>query len=169
MKKLAIFIASLVILLVTVSAFVDKRNEAVLGEKAPNLVLNNDNGDAVSLESLKGKWVILSFWSSADADSRLSQNQVASYLRQFQSERNSAIDVEVVSVNFDRSQKLMDEIIRRDGLNDSLQFFIGDADWEVAVRRAYSMREGLRTFVINPIGELVAADPEINDLRSIIG
>jgi len=166
MKKLAIFIASFVILLVTASAFVDKRVEAVLGEKAPALFMENEDGSVLSLESLEGRWVVLSFWSSADAQSRMAQNQIAAYVRQLD---EPAMAPEVVSVNFDRSEDLMREIIRRDNLNENLQFHIDDAGSERALRKAYSMKEGLRTFLINPSGKLVAADPTAEDLRNIIG
>ncbi len=62
MKKLLALIASFAIMLVTASAFVDKRQEASLGEESPMLVVNS--GDSlVSLDSFQGCWVILSFLS----------------------------------------------------------------------------------------------------------
>ena len=78
MKKLSILIAGLAIMLLSVSAFSDKRREAALGNQVPSLVLG-ESDSIVSLESLKGKWVILSFWSAADAFSRMSQNEVSRF------------------------------------------------------------------------------------------
>lgn len=167
MKKLFALIAGFVMLLLSTSAFVDKRQEAVLGEKAPVLVVNRGDS-AVSLESLEGNWVILSFWSAADAQSRFSQNEVAAYARSI-ADPVKAGGLEIVSVNFDRSEKLMKEIVKLDDLDENSQFHIEDADEANALRKAYRMNEGLRTFVINPAGELVAADPTLADLHAIIG
>ncbi len=167
MKKLFALIAGFVMLLLMTSAFVDKRQEAVLGEKAPALVINSCDGE-MSLKSLEGNWVILSFWSAADAQSRMMQNDVAAYVRGI-SDPGKAHNLEIVSVNFDRSENLMKEIVRLDNLDENSQFHIEDADEAYALRQAYRMNEGLRTFVINPKGELVAADPTISDLQAIIG
>ena len=171
MKKLAISIASFVILLVATSAFVDKRGEAVLGEKAPSLILKNSADSAMSLESLEGNWVVLSFWSSADAPSRMVCNRIASYISHLEPGKTGVVP-QVVSVNVDRSERLMNEIIRIDGLDvfdENLQFHIEDAGVQRALRQAYSMNEGLRTFIIDPKGKLVAADPTVEDLRRIFG
>lgn len=167
MKKLFALIAGFAILVLSTSAFVDKRQEAVLGEKAPALVVNRADS-AISLESLKGNWVILSFWSAADAQSRMMQNDVAAYARTIV-DPVKADGLEIVSVNFDRSARLMEEIVRIDNLDANTQFHIEDADEANSLRQAYRMNEGLRTFVINPKGELVAVDPTFADLQAIIG
>lgn len=167
MKKLLVFIASFAVLLVTASAFVDKRQEAVLGEKAPLLVASC--GDStMSLESLEGCWVILSFWSAADAQSRLAQNEIAAFVRSH-SASVQAGGLEIVSVNLDSSERLMEEIVKIDNLDEDSQFRIDNASMASAVKEAYRMNAGLRTFVINPEGKLVAADPSKADLCRIFG
>jgi len=167
MKKLLAFIASFAIMLVVSSSFVDKRREAVLGETAPSLVLGN--GDSVlSLASLQGSWVILSFWSAADARSRMMQNQVAAYIRSREVPAQ-ANGVEVVSVNFDHSERLMREIVRLDNLDENSQFHVDNGRDASVLRQSYRMNEGLRTFLINPAGEIVAADPTVADLHKHIG
>ncbi len=80
----------------------------------------------------------------------------------------NANGIELVSVNFDRSERLMEEIVRLDNLDAESQFHVGNPDEAEALRRAYRMQEGLRTFLINPAGELVAVDPTEADLRAII-
>lgn len=167
MKKLLVFIASFAILLVTASAFVDKRQEATLGEDAPALVVARGDS-AVSLDAFKGCWVILSFWSAADAQSRMAQNDVTAFVRSFNNPAK-ADGLEVVSVNLDRSERLMNEIISIDNLDKNSQFRIENASMVGTIRQAYRMEEGLRTFVINPEGLLIAVDPSIADLQSIIG
>lgn len=166
MKKLLALIAGFAIMLVTVSAFVDKRQEASLGEAAPMLVVNR--GDSlVSLDSFQGCWVILSFWSAADARSRFMQNDVVAFMRSHGTPAQAG-NVEVVSVNLDRSERLMEEIVKIDNLDANSQFRIDNASMAEYALQAYRMNGGLRTFVINPDGELVAADPSADDLEKII-
>lgn len=166
MKKLLALIASFAIMLVTASAFVDKRQEASLGEGSPMLVVNS--GDSlVSLDSFQGCWVILSFWSAADARSRMTQNDVAVFMRSHKLPAQAG-KVEVVSVNLDRSERLMEEIVKIDNLDENSQFRIDNASMAEYAIQAYRMNEGLRTFVINPEGKLVAADPSVDDLKRII-
>ena len=166
MKKLSILIAGLAIMLLSVSAFSDKRREAALGNQVPSLVLG-ESDSIVSLESLKGKWVILSFWSAADAFSRMSQNEVSRFSKSLQ-DVDSAERIEFVSVNLDRSKRLMQEIVKLDNLDSDSQFHISDPSEEIELRNAFRMNEGLRTFIINPEGVLVEADPTYESLRAIV-
>lgn len=163
MKKLVIILTCIAALLLGASAFVDNRREAAIGNHAPSVVIG-EGDDAVSLEALKGKWVVLSFWSAADAGSRLGRNQIEAFFRG--PGADAAADVEVVSVNFDRSSQLMNEIIKHDNLMGS-HHHVASPETMDALRAAFRMDNGLRSFVINPDGELVAADPTPNDLSRI--
>ena len=165
MKKLKIIIAGFAILLMSASAFADKHLQATIGEDAPGLLIKNDS-TTLSLESLKGKWVILSFWSAADAESRMYQNRVAAISQACTLARTQK-PIEVVSVNFDRSKQLMKEIINIDNLKSDMQFHIEDPSEIKSIRKTFRMNEGLRTFVINPEGKLTIADPTEEELRKI--
>jgi peroxiredoxin len=166
MKKLSIFIASFAILLLTASAFADKRFDASLGNESPEFVLS-DSTSTISLNDLKGKWVVLSFWSASDAVSRVAVNEASRYNRSLSDVAKKQI--EFVSVNFDRSERLMHEVVRLDNLNSNLQFHLGDSNREMELRDMFNMHSGLRTFIINPEGTLVAADPSYERLKAIIG
>ena len=104
MKKLSIFISGFAILLLTASSFADKRREASLGSQVPELVLTQ-NDSVMTLGDLKGKWVVLSFWSASDAVSRVARNEVNRFSN-FMREQSKAEIFEIVSVNFDRSEVL---------------------------------------------------------------
>lgn len=163
MKKLCIIITCICALMLGASAFVDNRREVAIGNDVPTLVLG-EGDEAFSLESLKGKWVILSFWSAADAESRLGRNQIEAFFRG--PGADAATDVEVVSVNFDRSSQLMNEIIKHDNLLGE-HHHVASSETMDALRSAFRMENGLRSFVINPEGKLVAADPTPKDLSRI--
>ncbi len=76
--------------------------------------------------------------------------------------------IEFVSVNLDRSKRLMQEIVKLDNLDSDSQFHISDPSEEIELRNAFRMNEGLRTFIINPEGVLVEADPTYESLRAIV-
>lgn len=165
MKKLKFLIVSFAVLLMATSAFADKHQDVAIGNEIPMLVIKKDSTE-LSISSLRGKWVILSFWSTTDAESRLTQNQITTITNEL-SQTDQNMPVELISVNFDRSKQLMQEIVKIDQLNSEMQFHIENRDEIATLRKTFRMDNALRTFVINPQGKLVFADPTEDDLRQI--
>lgn len=149
-----LFIVSFAMMLLTMSAFVDVRRSARIGSEAPTLVVERADS-SLSLDELRGKKVVLSFWSAADAQSRLDQNRIAAAIRQTGHDSETV----VVSVNLDRSKKLMNEVVALDNLDSDSQFHVDDATAESAIREVFEMADGLRTFIINERGEIETVDP----------
>lgn len=158
-------IVSFVVMLLTLSASVDKGRYARIGKEAPALVVERDD-KAASLQGLRGKKVILSFWSASDAESRVMQTKITALARQAGAK---AGNVEVMSINFDRSEGLMNEIVSIDHLDKSSQFHVGSPDDAAAIREAFEMQNGLRTFIIDTDGSIAAVDPTDTQLARILG
>ena len=59
---------------------------------------------------MKGKYVLLSFWASYDAQSRMQNASLSNALRSASRNQN----VEMVSVSFDEYQSIFEETIRKD-------------------------------------------------------
>ena len=158
-------IVSFALMLVSLSASVDKGRYAQIGKEAPTLVVERPDS-AASLQGLRGKRVILSFWSAADAQSRLDQSRIAALARKAGSRHKG---VEVLSVNFDRSERLMKEIVKKDRLDESSQFHVGNVDQAEAIRSAFQLQGGLRTFILDAEGRIITADPTEEQLAAIFG
>lgn len=95
MKKTMILIAAFAILFTSLSAAVDDRRVAAYGKEAPAVVVER-NGARQALEALRGKWVVLSFWSTTDPVSRLTQNRIASIVKSGNShDGNNGNDAEI--------------------------------------------------------------------------
>jgi hypothetical protein len=188
MKKTMILIAAFAILLTSISAAVDERRVAVYGKEAPAVVVER-NGVAQTLEEMRGKWVVLSFWSSTDALSLLTQNRIASIVKsgnrtttgtagndadvEFQTPAGvyslgKQTKVEVLSVNFDRSEPLMNEIVSIDNLLKSTQTRVTSSQEINRLCNAFEMNNGLRTFVIDPKGNVAMADPDELTLQTLL-
>lgn len=157
-------IVSFVVMLVTLSASVDKGRYASIGRQAPTVVVER-GGTAASLQGLRGKQVVLSFWSAADAESRVMQTKLAALTRRAGAK---AGNVEVLSVNFDRSEGLMNEIVNLDNLDKQSQYFVGTSQQAQAMRQAFEMEQGLRTFIIDADGRIAVVDPTDSQLAQVL-
>lgn len=184
-----ILIAAFAMLITSISANVDDRREAAYGQEAPAVVVERD-GHTEALEALKGKWVLLSFWSTTDAESRLTQNRIASIVNSTDSDKavngngnDAEIEfktpagvyslgknnqVEVLSVNLDPSASLMNEVVDIDNLLESTQTRVTSKEEIRRLCNAYEMNSGLRSFIIDPEGKVAMADPDEASLRMLL-
>ena len=96
------------------SRMIGVQSQPERGEMAPDFAVTR-NDSTVSLHDLRGKYVLVDFWSSADANSRLKSNEYNT-LRVTDTGR-----LKRVSVNFDRSEELFNEIVTRDHLDPDQQ------------------------------------------------
>lgn len=184
-----ILIAAFAILFTSLSAAVDDRRVASYGKEAPAVVVEQ-HGTPQALETMRGKWVVLSFWSSTDPVSRLTQNRIASIVKsgtQSLPDGNDGNDaeiefqtpagiysigpetkVEVLSVNFDRSEPLMNEVIKLDNLLESTQSRVVSLQEIKRLCQAFEMNDGLRSFIIDPEGRVALADPDEKVLNLLL-
>lgn len=122
------------------------------GEIAPDFTVAR-NDTAFSLHDLHGKYVLVDFWSSADANSRIKSNE---YNKLTLPEN---CNIRRLSVNFDRSRELFNEIVTRDHLDPSEQYFAGDGDAE-QLAHDYAVGRAYNSYLINPDGEIIAVNPD---------
>ncbi len=161
MKKTMSIIAIFAVLLLTVSANTERVNNAAEGMKAPYFKVEATDGKAVSSSDFNGRFVIVSFWASNDASSRIAVNHYDRYV-----ESAGAGQVSHVAVNFDRNQRLFREIVRRDGLNGESQFHVTPQEASDLIRK-YEMENGLQSFLIAPDGRIAAVNPSDEELRQL--
>ena len=160
MKEFTLIIAAIVIALVATSSFSNRNAALEIGKQMPQTDIKAAD-DAMNLSTLHGKWVILSFWSAADAQSRIAASQ------SYRNAESLNADINFISVNFDRSEALMNEIAQIDGIGGTL-LHITDTDSALQLRRKFSMNSGLRTFLIDPEGQLTAVDPSPEQIKRLV-
>lgn len=164
MKKAIFIIASFAVLLISVSASTRGNRAPKGGYLAPSLVLDY-NGSTVNLDELKGGYVLLTFWSSDDARSRLQCNVYETCLAD--DSRVTDSPVRMIAVNFDRSENLFREIVRRDCLNEETQFH-AEGESAVKVMEDFALDNGLKTFLLDKDGRIIATNPSPEDLTKIL-
>ncbi len=156
-------IALFVVLLFTVSANTERAYTAVEGINAPDFKVIGIDGSEKSLSGYRGRYVLVNFWSSTDAESRISAGRYARYAGNAAEER-----FVLLAVNFDRSERLFREIVRRDGLMAESQSIV-KADEASSLIEEYAMAKGLQSFLIDPHGRIAAVNPSITKIASIVG
>ena len=134
-------IALFAVVLVSLSAHSGRVFEAAEGYKAPGLELEY-HGKSLNLDDMKGRFVLVNFWSSLDAMSRISASDYDSFVGKADKEQQLSL----ISVNLDPSEALFREIIRRDGLSESSQWHV-EGPQAGRISDAYNLRHGLSSFL----------------------
>ena len=155
MKKTLIIIAIFIGVLVCAVGYADSQYRTAIGRKAPALWLPQQGNRApeTSLAQQQGKYVVLNFWKSTDAPSRQAANEYTAWQRSHPDSK-----LEVISVNLDESPALFNEIMRRDSLIQSDQYYLG-GDTAQAVINSYGLNRGLGSMLIDPSGKIIVHKP----------
>lgn len=162
MKKAVSIIAFFAILLLSASAYTDNFIDAVEGSTAPVFAVTNDSATA-SVDKARGKYLLLNFWSSSDASSRIRCNQYEAFARA----KGNDGHYTSLSVNFDRSENLFKEIVRIDGMNAKTQFFV-QGEKAAKLISDYHLEDGYQSFLIDPEGRIIAKNPSTTLLTKLV-
>jgi hypothetical protein len=82
-----------------------------IGQKAPDIILQNPSGKEVSLKSLQGKPVVLYFWASWDQPSRKANKVMKAIL-----DNSKGVKPAVYAVGLESYKEPWEDAIRTDGL-----------------------------------------------------
>ena len=160
MKKQLLLIVIAAFIFIFTSARYETPADSRIGYTAPGFSVEND-GSKVELQKLRGNYVLVSFWSSTDAESRIA---TIAYDRLA---RNHA-EMEFVAVNYDPSAAVFDEIVKIDALAAESQF--RDAEGSASsIYKAYRLEDGYCSMLISPEGKIVAVNPSEETIESYIG
>ena len=118
-----------VLLISSLTSFVEKDKPTGglnVGDVAPDFTIEStsDAQHNFDLTDLKGKYVLLSFWASYDAQSRMQNASLSNALR------STSQDVEMVSVSFDEYQSVFQETIRKDQIVTPTCFVETKGEWK---------------------------------------
>ena len=158
MNKTFFAIVTLAILLLT-SARYTTPSDARMGYQAPSITLNN-NDTSVSLQDLRGKYVLITFWSSAMPETRLAN-------KAFAAATDGRDDIVYLAVNVDRSEGLFRQLIAMDGISGESQFHINPDEQQQILRNWRQQPENLGSFVVNPQGKIVKESPNPGDIAAL--
>lgn len=116
---------------------------------------------SISLESMRGDYVILTFWSSSDAQSRRQANVYDAWVR-----THASNGWRTLGINFDTEPSLFAEIARRDNLDTQSQINVqGTAARKII--KDFRLENAYGSMLIGPDGRILAVNPPTEALERI--
>lgn len=161
MKKTIFIIALMALMFMATSGFGNDNPAMDKGAFAPELTVSNSSSE-LTLSQLRGKNVLVNFWSASDAASRIDNNSYAAW-----ASANSSDNLQYIAVNIDDDPELFEAIAKADGLDKEAQYAATGED----VKRIISdfrLAEGYGAVLIGPDGRIRAFNPTKSELSSLI-
>jgi peroxiredoxin len=141
----------------------EKKREAektAVGSTAPDFTQNDVNGNAVSLSSLKGKYVLLDFWASWCGPCRAENPNV---VETYNTYKDKGFTVLGVSLDNASTKDAWLAAIKKDGLTWTE---VSDlAGWQNEAARLYDVKAIPQNFLIGPDGAIIARNLRGDDLK----
>jgi thiol-disulfide isomerase/thioredoxin len=121
-----------------------------INTKAPNISLQNPNGDTIELKNLLGKYVLLDFWASWCQPCRMENPNVVRLYEKYHFQ-----GLEIFSVSLDDKKERWINAIKQDDLsweNHGCDF----AGWKSIPAQLYKIESIPATFLIDKKGTIIA-------------
>lgn len=118
------------------------------GQNSPDIVLPTPEGKDVALSSLRGKVVLLQFWSALDRNSRILNQALTEAYKKYNKK-----GFEIYQVSIDENRIEWVDAIDKDQLN---WINVGDMEGSVVATRNYNIQEVPFNYLLNAEGEIIA-------------
>ena len=126
-----------------------------IGAEAPSITFSTETQSQLKLENAP---TLINFWSIYNPQSRIDNNRLANAIAGMHDSK-----INFVSICIDTDETLHKEIILQDKIDDK-GFFFNRNDINEEVFKDYQTSTGLRSFLLNDSGELLAINPSENDI-----
>ena len=130
-----------------------------IGDRAPEFKICGEK-QLVDLKDLRGKYVLLSFWASYDANSRM-QNASLSHAI------SKVGNVEMVSVSFDDYKSIFNETIKKDQISIANCFVELDGE-NSELYQTYRLNKGFKNYLLDENGIIIAKNINAKQLSSYL-
>jgi peroxiredoxin len=118
------------------------------GENSPDITLPNQSGEKISLSSLRGKYVLVQFWSANDASSRIISPVLKENYQKFKSR-----GFEIYQVSIDTSRNDWIQAVQKDQLN---WINVGDMQGSKTALISYNIQQIPYNYLLNKDGQIIA-------------
>ena len=157
-----------VLLIGSLTSFIEKDKPTGglnVGDIAPDFKIQSMSAGQplAELSDMKGKYVLLSFWASYDAHSRMQNASLSNVLRSASRNEN----VEMVSVSFDEYQSIFKETVRKDQIVTPSCFVetIGESS---GLFKKYRLGRGFTNYLLDENGVIIAKNISAAELSAYL-
>ena len=155
-----------VLLIGSLTSFVEKDKPTGglnVGDIAPDFKIQSMSAGQplAELSDMKGKYVLLSFWASYDAHSRMQNASLSNVLR------STSQDVEMVSVSFDEYQSVFKETIRKDQIVTPT-CFVETKGESSGLFKKYRLGRGFTNYLLDENGVIIAKNISAAELSAYL-
>ena len=135
-----------------------------VGDMAPDFCIRTISADkpVLDLKDMKGRYVVISFWASYDAPSRMRNACLSNVLRMA-----APKNVELVSVSFDDYKSVFEETVRKDRIVTPTCF--AETQGEASdLFKKYNLERGFTNYLLDDRGVIIAKNIAASDLLSYL-
>ncbi len=145
-----------------------KETDVLFATKAPEIALNNPQGEEIKLSDFKGKIVLIDFWASWCGPCRLTNPALVEFYT-----NNKGEGFEILGVSLDVNKEAWVRGIKEDGLEwpQVTEF----KKWDAKAAQAYGINSIPQSVIVDQEGNLVAKVPgqsspkaTIDEIQSIV-
>ena len=156
-----------VLLISSLTSFVEKDKPTGglnVGDIAPDFEIQtmSANQSVHELSDLKGRYVLLSFWASYDAQSRMQNASLNNALR-----ASANNNVELVSVSFDEYKSVFEETVRKDQMVTPTCFVETEGE-SSGLFKKYRLSRGFSNYLLDDNGVIIAKNISAAELSSYL-
>ena len=157
-----------VLLIGSLTSFVEKDKPTGglnVGDIAPDFKIQSMSAGQplAELSDMKGKYVLLSFWASYDAHSRMQNASLSNVLRSASRNEN----VEMVSVSFDEYQSIFKETVRKDQIVTPT-CFVATKGESSGLFKKYRLGRGFTNYLLDENGVIIAKNISAAELSAYL-
>ena len=157
-----------VLLIGSLTSFVEKDKPTGglnVGDIAPDFKIQSLSAGQplAELSDMKGKYVLLSFWASYDAHSRMQNASLSNVLRSASRNEN----VEMVSVSFDEYQSIFKETVRKDQIVTPT-CFVETKGESSGLFKKYRLGRGFTNYLLDENGVIIAKNISAAELSAYL-
>lgn len=157
-----------VLLIGSLTSFVEKDKPTGglnVGDIAPDFKIQSMSAGQplAELSDMKGKYVLLSFWASYDAHSRMQNASLSNVLRSASRNEN----VEMVSVSFDEYQSIFKETVRKDQIVTPTCFVETEGE-DSGLFKKYRLNRGFTNYLLDGNGVIIAKNISAAELSAYL-
>lgn len=128
---------------------VSTRKSLAVGKEAPEIALQNPDGEVVTLSSLRGNYVLIDFWAAWCKPCRAENPNVVRLYNEYEGN-----NFEILGVSLDRTRERWLQAIDQDGLP---WLHVSDLKyWRSQAAQDYQVGAIPATFLIDPDGIIIA-------------